>query len=151
MSIYLLHVLIDGPYSSASGNIFEAEHAVLIATGIGLTPFASILQSLMHHHTREHANKSKSLKKIDFIWLNRGHNCFHWFPDMLEESEEQDLTSCDSPDYRFLDISIYNTKAVGQGDMTTVMLQLAFNLYYEKVLNIYVNAVILNFKMYGSL
>ena len=40
-------MFIDGPYGSPSVHIFQAEHAVLIGAGIGVTPFASILQSIM--------------------------------------------------------------------------------------------------------
>ncbi len=36
---------IDGPYGAPASNIFRASHAVLIATGIGVTPFSSILQA----------------------------------------------------------------------------------------------------------
>ena len=43
-----LQIYIDGPFGSPSSNIYRAEHAVLIGTGIGITPFASILQSIMH-------------------------------------------------------------------------------------------------------
>ena len=42
-----LQIYVDGPYGAPSVHIFEAEHAVLIAGGIGVTPFASILQSIM--------------------------------------------------------------------------------------------------------
>ncbi|GIX91341.1 NADPH oxidase 5 [Caerostris extrusa] len=40
-----LRIFLDGPYGSPTRHIFQARHAVLIATGIGVTPFASILQS----------------------------------------------------------------------------------------------------------
>ena len=40
-------MFIDGPYGTPSGDIFQAEHAVLIGAGIGVTPFASILQSIV--------------------------------------------------------------------------------------------------------
>ena len=43
-----LEVYIDGAHGAPSSAIFQAEHAVLVATGIGVTPFASILQSIMH-------------------------------------------------------------------------------------------------------
>ena len=59
--------MVDGPYGTASRHIFEAEHAVLIGSGIGVTPFASILQSIVwrlrqaevtcpscHHHFLTH-------------------------------------------------------------------------------------------------
>ncbi|KAL1449401.1 hypothetical protein MTO96_043978 [Rhipicephalus appendiculatus] len=42
-----LTVRIDGPYGSPSSHIFRAQHAVLVAAGIGVTPFASILAE--HH------------------------------------------------------------------------------------------------------
>ena len=44
---FILKIYVDGPYGAPSVHIFEAEHAVLIAGGIGVTPFASILQSIM--------------------------------------------------------------------------------------------------------
>ena len=39
---------INGPFGSASDKIFYAQNAVLISTGIGVTPFASILQSIFY-------------------------------------------------------------------------------------------------------
>lgn len=53
--LWRLKVFIDGPYGTPSQHIFDAEHAVLIASGIGITPFASILQSLMHRYRRAKA------------------------------------------------------------------------------------------------
>ena len=47
IQIHDLQVFIDGPYGTPSGDIFQAEHAVLIGAGIGVTPFASILQSIV--------------------------------------------------------------------------------------------------------
>ena len=43
-----LDIYIDGPFGSPSSNIYQAEHAVLVGTGIRVTPFASILQSIAH-------------------------------------------------------------------------------------------------------
>jgi len=45
-----LEIFIDGPYGAPSSHIFRAQHAILIGTGIGVTPFASILQSIMHRY-----------------------------------------------------------------------------------------------------
>ena len=44
-----LLVYIDGPFGAPTSQIFRAQHAVLIGTGIGVTPFASILQSIMQY------------------------------------------------------------------------------------------------------
>lgn len=50
LNIKILQIYLDGPYGAPSSHIFRAQHAVLIATGIGVTPFASILQSIMHRY-----------------------------------------------------------------------------------------------------
>ncbi|MPC25224.1 NADPH oxidase 5 [Portunus trituberculatus] len=42
-----IEVHVDGPYGTPSTRIFTVTHAVLIGAGIGVTPFASILQSVM--------------------------------------------------------------------------------------------------------
>ena len=47
---YVFKIFIDGPFGAPASNIFRAEHAVLIATGIGVTPFSAILQSIMHRY-----------------------------------------------------------------------------------------------------
>ncbi|NWT01867.1 NOX5 oxidase, partial [Mionectes macconnelli] len=43
-----LDCFLDGPYGTPTRRIFLSEHAVLIGAGIGITPFASILQSIMY-------------------------------------------------------------------------------------------------------
>lgn len=44
---------MDGPYASAATNAVQGEHVVLICAGIGATPFASILQSILQQHLAE--------------------------------------------------------------------------------------------------
>ncbi|RWS11597.1 NADPH oxidase 5-like isoform X2 [Dinothrombium tinctorium] len=140
-----LRVRIDGPYGSPSSYIFNTEHAVLISTGIGITPFASILQSIMIRylsvkhkcpkcsHTFMDTTWSSStlkLKKVDFIWLNRDQKSFEWFVNLLSDIE---LTQAELREAeRFLDIHIYITSALDRSDMKAVGLQLALDLLYEK-------------------
>ena len=61
---FLYQVDIDGPYGTPSSHIFHATHAVLIAAGIGVTPFASILQSIMN---RYYASK-QMCPRCDYCW-----------------------------------------------------------------------------------
>lgn len=67
---------MDGPYGTPSSRIFQASHAVLIAAGIGVTPFASILQSIMYRHYANQQNGSKkytmNLKKVTSSTLENG-------------------------------------------------------------------------------
>lgn len=53
VSLQPLKIHLDGPYGAPSSNIFQTEHAFLIATGIGVTPFASILQSIIYRNTEK--------------------------------------------------------------------------------------------------
>ncbi|UXI20577.1 protein ETHE1-like [Sarcoptes scabiei] len=118
-----LKIHMDGPYGAPSSNIFESEHAVLIATGIGVTPFASILQSIMFRHIEKtrHCPSCKhswiervpsryinNLKKVDFIWINRNQNSFEWFVELLSDLTKQQ-SSIAAKDDRFFDIYMYIT------------------------------------------
>ena len=65
-----LEVYIKGPYGSPCSDIYRAEHAVLIATGIGVTPYASLLQSIMAKYGGS-TPALGNLRKVDFIWVSR--------------------------------------------------------------------------------
>ena len=91
-----LQIYIDGPFGCPSSNVYRAEHAVLIGTGIGVTPFASILQSIMYRYwdlkkccpncnykwAYSLGKSMFNLKKVDFIWINRDIKSFEWFVDL---------------------------------------------------------------------
>jgi len=117
-----LKVRLDGPYGSPSSHIFHTQHAVLIATGIGVTPFASILQSIMlkyieakrmcpsccHSWSDPIPPNVMKLRKVDFMWINRDQKSFEWFVNLLSELEKQqeELHELD----RFLDIHMHITQ-----------------------------------------
>lgn len=138
-----IQIFIDGPFGSPSANYFRAEHAVFIGTGIGITPFASILQSIMHrqeelNHTCpkcEH-NFTKGqvsmgrLNKVDFFWINRDQTSFEWFIDLMSQLEAEQASHAHIQ--RFLDINMYFTAALKRTDMKAVVLQLALDMLYEK-------------------
>ncbi len=94
-----LPVEIRGPYGTPSTRIFHSKCAVLIGAGIGVTPFASILRSILYR--REHGEELK-LQKVYFYWLNRGRASFEWFTDMLAEIEAAGIS-------RFIELNIYLT------------------------------------------
>ncbi|CAF1484487.1 unnamed protein product, partial [Didymodactylos carnosus] len=127
-------VLIDGPYSSCARYIFDVEHAVLIGGGIGVTPYASILTSLMVQFRLQrikckqcnHINYTtpisgtictdRILKKVDFVWINRDIQAFEWFLDLLAhfEQEQEDYLKDVQNDgsnerQRFLDLHLFFT------------------------------------------
>jgi NADPH oxidase len=85
----LPRVYIDGPFGSASEDVFKFEIAVLVGAGIGVTPFASILKSIWY---RMNYPQGKSrLRKVYFFWICRDFGSFEWFRSLLLAIEAQDL------------------------------------------------------------
>lgn len=46
----VLRLAIDGPFGTASEDVFRYEVVMLVGAGIGVTPFASILKSVWYKH-----------------------------------------------------------------------------------------------------
>jgi predicted ferric reductase/Ca2+-binding EF-hand superfamily protein len=111
----LLTAHLDGPFGTPSGQIFEAKRAVLIGAGIGVTPFASVLESIVQ---RDRDGQS-ALEKVHFYWLNRDARSFEWFAAVLSELEQKDTRG-------LVDIRIFMTG--GRGDSTAMLLSLARDL-----------------------
>ncbi|XP_030046330.1 NADPH oxidase 5 [Microcaecilia unicolor] len=132
---------IDGPYGTPTRRIFTSEHAVLIGAGIGITPFASILQSIMYRYRMRKQSYLNSwcetpkdnemkLRKVDFIWINRDQKFFEWFVSLLTKLE---LDQADEePEGRFLDMHMYMTSALSMNDMKAIGLQMALDLLAKK-------------------
>jgi NADPH oxidase 5 len=85
-----LRVQIDGPYGTPSRHILDVPHAVAIAGGIGVTPFAPILKSLLLRQSDDNPARPK-LEKLRFVWLNRDQRAFEWFRDLLERADTRKL------------------------------------------------------------
>lgn len=84
-----LTAYVDGPYGSPSAHIFQSKHVVLIGAGIGVTPFASVLESMIMRANGE-SQRPTSLRHVHFFWLNRDQYSFEWFGQLLRELEARD-------------------------------------------------------------
>ncbi|XP_063962551.1 NADPH oxidase 5-like isoform X2 [Lytechinus pictus] len=138
-----LEIILDGPYGAPAQHIMEAEHAVLIGAGIGITPFASILQSIYmrykaakihcpncgHAWMKEESPLLKT-KKVDFFWINRDQRSFEWFISLINamETEQADVEEIE----RFLDVHLYMTSALSPSDMKAIGLHVALDLIHSK-------------------
>ncbi|CAL8292042.1 unnamed protein product [Boreogadus saida] len=135
---------VDGPYGTPTRQIFASEHAVLIGAGIGITPFASILQSIMYRYRRRKQNcpncsyswceniidSDMKLRKVDFIWINRDQKSFEWFVSLLTKLEMDQAD--EEPEGRFLEMHMYMTSALSKNDMKAIGLQMALDLLAKK-------------------
>ncbi|XP_029697198.1 NADPH oxidase 5 isoform X1 [Takifugu rubripes] len=135
---------VDGPYGTPTRQIFASEHAILIGAGIGITPFASILQSIMYKYRRRKQNcpncnyswcenlkdSDMKLRKVDFIWINRDQKSFEWFVSLLTKLEMDQAD--EEPEGRFLEMHMYMTSALSKNDMKAIGLQMALDLLAKK-------------------
>jgi NADPH oxidase 2 len=85
----LPRVFIDGPFGSASEDVFKYEVAVLVGAGIGVTPFASILKSIWYR--MNYPQQKTRLRKVYFFWVCRDFGSFEWFRSLLMAIEAQDM------------------------------------------------------------
>ncbi|CAJ1058866.1 NADPH oxidase 1 [Xyrichtys novacula] len=78
---------VDGPFGTASEDVFDYEVAMLVGAGIGVTPFASILKSIWYKF--KDSNPKLRTRKIYFYWLCRETHAFEWFVDLLQVLERE--------------------------------------------------------------
>ncbi|XP_072023938.1 NADPH oxidase 5-like [Amphiura filiformis] len=137
-----IQVKVQGPYGTPSTSIFQAQHAVLIGAGIGVTPFASIVQSIVaRYKSCQHTcpkceynwsgdipETVMSVRKVDFVWINRSPNAFEWFVTMLSNLEDDQDDNAE----RFLDIHLYMTAMSATGDVKSFGLQMALDAVHER-------------------
>ncbi|KAK5006603.1 hypothetical protein LTR28_006298, partial [Elasticomyces elasticus] len=81
---------IDGPYGAPAEDVFDNEIAVLVGTGIGVTPWASILKNIWH--LRRSPNPPRRLRRVEFIWVCGDTTSFEWFQALLSSLEAQSLS-----------------------------------------------------------
>jgi len=102
---------IDGPFGAASEDVFQFSTVILVAGGIGVTPFGSIMKSI--RYKMERSNQS-AIEKVYFYWISRDKNAFEWFNDILVALENENLNN-------FLEINIYLTGQLTPEEIQNVM------------------------------
>ncbi len=88
LDIASLKAKIDGPYGAPTSNIYRSPVAVMIAGGIGVTPFASALESLVMRRQQGRNRKDASQQTVYFHWLNRSQRSYEWFQSLLQQAEK---------------------------------------------------------------
>jgi predicted ferric reductase/Ca2+-binding EF-hand superfamily protein len=84
-----LVVYVDGPYGTPSARIFDSPIVILIGAGIGVTPFASVLESIALRGS-EPSTAPVTLEQVYFFWLTQDQYSFEWFADLLMDLEQKD-------------------------------------------------------------
>lgn len=115
---------IDGPYGAPAEDVFENEIAVIIGTGIGVTPWASILKNIWH--LRSSPNPPRRLRRVEFIWICKDTASFEWFQALLSSLEAQ---SAEAAAYE------------GNAEFLKIHTYLTQKLDTDTAANIYLNSV----------
>jgi len=102
---------IDGPYGAASEGVFNFKTVVLIAGGIGVTPFGSILK---HIRYRIASRSQNLLEKVYFYWISRDKSAFEWFNEVLVALEQDNPGS-------FLEIHSFLTGQLSTTEIKDLM------------------------------
>ncbi|RDA82698.1 hypothetical protein CP532_3921 [Ophiocordyceps camponoti-leonardi (nom. inval.)] len=109
----LPRLYIDGPFGSASEDVFKYEVSILVGAGIGVTPFASILKSIWYR--MNYPTTKTRLSKVYFFWICRDFGSFEWFRSLLLAVEAQDV------EHR-IEIHTYLTARIKADDATNIMI-----------------------------
>eukprot|EP00128_Syssomonas_multiformis_P015060 Colp12_sorted_trinity150504_noHs@17901 len=115
--VTLPKVCVDGPFGTASEDVFKYEVVVCVGAGIGVTPFASILKSIWYRLLDP--NTALRMRKVYFFWICRDKDAFEWFADLLDALEQQ-LEQQHFND--FLTFNIYLTEQLKQNEVKNIML-----------------------------
>lgn len=119
-------IRIEGPFGGGNQDWYKYEVAVMIGGGIGVTPYASILQDLVFG-TSNSRYSSVNYKKVYFIWICPSHRNFEWFIDVLRDVEERDVTN-------LLEMHIFITQFFHKFDLRTTMLYICEN-HFRRISN----------------
>uniref|UniRef100_X2ATU6 FAD-binding FR-type domain-containing protein n=1 Tax=Capitella teleta TaxID=283909 RepID=X2ATU6_CAPTE len=98
-------ISVDGPFGTCSEDVFRYQVDVLVAAGIGVTPFASVLKDIWFKKCD--ADHQMKLRKVYFYWICPDTNAFEWFVDLLKCVEDQ-MIEMNQAD--FLEINIFWTR-----------------------------------------
>ena len=112
--ILIKPILILGPFGGGNQDWYKFEIAVMVGGGIGVTPYASILNDLVFG-TSTNRYSGVACKKVYFLWICPSHRYFEWFIDVLREVEEKDKTNV-------LEMHIFITQFFHKFDLRTTML-----------------------------
>eukprot|EP00210_Caulerpa_lentillifera_P004672 g4457.t1 len=120
------NIKVDGPFGAPAQNYKDYKILVLIGAGIGVTPFASVLNDLldiMQHHKCSRCGAvnlppSFRIQKVYFYWTLRSREEATWFKHVLEAISLQD-------DMDFIDINIHVSSFRRSDDVRVMLLRLA--------------------------
>lgn len=119
-------IRLEGPYGGGNQDWYKFEVAVMVGGGIGVTPYASILNDLVFG-TSTNRYSGVACKKVYFLWVCPSHRHFEWFIDVLRDVERRDVTNV-------LEVHIFITQFFHKFDLRTTMLYIC-ETHFQRISN----------------
>ncbi|KAF7219087.1 transcript variant X2 [Nothobranchius furzeri] len=98
-------VFVDGPFGGPSEDVFNYDVSLCVAGGIGVTPFACVLQALLDGW------RGFRLQRLYFVWVCKEIQSFYWFAELLCALHKK-LWQENRPDYFNLKLYVSCTESL---------------------------------------
>lgn len=110
----LFRLKVDGPFGAPASDVFSYDRIVLVAAGIGITPWISILRTILHGKNEG----PRRLQRADLIWSCSQIESLAAFVPVLKALEK---------DFKcgFLHLHIYITQKLSKDEAQNIMINSA--------------------------
>ena len=114
-----LRLKIDGPFGAPASDVFSYDRVVMIAGGIGITPWISILRTIFH------GGKAgpPRVRRADLIWSCGRIETLAAFVPFLKALEDEFWDK--DTNSSFLRVQIYVTEKLGPAEAESIMINSA--------------------------
>ncbi|CAI9738164.1 cytochrome b-245 heavy chain-like [Octopus vulgaris] len=123
ISTGLPDMAVDGPYGTPIKDVFCYDVDIFIGTGIGVTPFASVLRYICKEIEKQ--NFKEVLKKVYFFWICPQTQAFECFQELLVSLEIM-LEKMNQNE--FLSYNIYLTRGLNKSQIGNIALHFGDNI-----------------------
>ena len=103
-----ISIRMDGPFGAPAENFKNYEHLIFIASGVGATPFSSILVTLLY--MMKNKEKPLSFKSLTFYWLQRNYSKVDYLNDILGQVIAEDKNN-------IIEVNVFITGAQTKFDL----------------------------------
>merc|ERR1712225_195050 len=118
-----IQIGVDGPFGAPAQRFYDFDQAIVLGSGIGVTPFSGILADMQardeHLHTHGQSDTHSELsekgpvgyrkgrfRRVDFHWIVKDRNYLLWFSDLLNQVSRSASEHENDP-HPHLDVNIF--------------------------------------------
>jgi len=108
-------VYLEGPYGAPSQHYSSFKHIMIVSSGVGATPFASIMRDL-NHKLKGGKPEAAAEGSVDFYWVNRKPTGHVWLSSLFKDLQNDESSKS------LIKINMYFTSANTKYDIRSLLL-----------------------------